>query len=384
MKTAIVHEWISEIGGSERCLESINRVFPSDIFTLVCKDENAKLLGIDPARVTTSFVQSFPQATKRYRSYLPFFPLAVEQFDVSGYDVVISSSHAVAKGVLVNADQLHLCYCYTPMRYAWDLYHQYLKTSGLDSGCKGRLAKLVLHYLRLWDLGTVQRVDHFAAISNYIARRIKKIYGRDATVIYPPVDVDRFSIGSKKEDYYLAASRMVPYKKMDVIVEAFSHMPDKRLVVIGDGPEFNKVKSRAGRNVELLGYQPFDVLRDSMQRAKAFLFAAEEDFGILPVEAQACGTPVIAYGRGGSLETVVPLWEPGALRSERDDPPTGLFFREQSPQRIISAIGLFEKNRDKFDGQQIRNHAIKFSRERFEQEFKDFVDAKIAEKAKGL
>jgi glycosyltransferase involved in cell wall biosynthesis len=383
MKTAIVHEWIAEIGGSERCLESINRIFPSDVFTLVCKDEKARMLGIDPARVTTSFLQTFPQATKRYRSYLPFFPLAVEQFDVSGYDVVISSSHAVAKGVLVNADQLHLCYCYTPMRYAWDLYHQYLKASGLDRGMKGKIAKLVLHYLRLWDLGTAQRVDHFAAISHYIARRIKKIYGRDAAVIYPPVDVDRFDLGSKKEDYYLAASRMVPYKKMDLIVEAFSQMPDKRLVVIGDGPEFENVKSRAKRNVEFLGYQPFDVLRDAMQKAQAFLFAAEEDFGILPVEAQACGTPVIAYGKGGSLETVVPLRESGSQRADSDRPPTGVFFHEQTPTGLINAIELFEKSRDTFDGQQIRNHAITFSRERFEREFKAFVDAKMAEMAHG-
>jgi glycosyltransferase involved in cell wall biosynthesis len=373
MRTAIVHEWIAEIGGSERCVESIYRIFPSDVFALVCKDESVRSLGIDPARVTASFLQKFPQAVKRYRSYLPFFPLAVEQFDVSGYDVVISSSHAVAKGVLVNADQLHLCYCYTPMRYAWDLYHQYLRDSGLDRGLKGRIAKLVLHYLRIWDLGTAQRVDHFAAISHYIARRIKRVYGRDATVIYPPVDVDRFELETRKEDFYLAASRMVPYKKIDLVVEAFSRMPDKRLVVIGDGPDLEKVRSRAGRNIELLGYQPFPVLKESLQNARAFVFAAEEDFGILPVEAQACGTPVIAYGKGGSLETVVPLGAEGRQG-------TGLFFEEQTPEAIIAAVQRFEKIRDKFDGKQIREHAMTFSRERFEREFREYVESKMAER----
>lgn len=371
MKSSIVHEWFVDIGGSERCVESINRIFPSDVFALVARERTVRALGINPERVTTSFIQNLPFSSKRYRNYLPLFPLAVEQFDLSGYEVVISSSHAVAKGVLVHADQLHLCYCYTPMRYAWDLHHQYLREAGLLRGCKGLAAKAVLHYLRLWDLATAQRVDHFAAISHYIARRIKKVYGRQADVIYPPVDVDRFSPGPRKEEYYLTASRMVPYKKMDLIVEAFSKMPDRRLLVIGDGPDLGKVKACAGRNIELLGYQPFEVLREHLQKAKAFVFAAEEDFGILPVEAQACGTPVIAFGKGGSLETVRPF-QAGA------DHGTGILFPEQTTASLIEAIRNFESLQDKFDGKRIREHALFFHRERFEREFKDFVGKALA------
>jgi len=379
MRSAIVHDWIVDIGGAERCLESINRVFPSDIYTLVCREESLRPLCIDPARVRTSFLQRFPQAAKRYRSYLPFFPFAVEQFDVSSYDVVISSSHAVAKGVLVNADQLHLCYCYTPMRYAWDLYHQYLNDTGLDRGMKGKIAKLILHYLRIWDLGTAQRVDHFIAISHYIARRIRRVYGRDATVIYPPVDIDKFALSERKEDYYIAASRIVPYKKMDLIVESFNQMPEKRLVIIGNGPDFNKVKGKAGRNIELLGYQPQEIMRKYLQQAKAFIFAAEEDFGILPIEAQACGTPVIAFGRGGVTETVVPL--SNALKRDHEasyTPPTGIFFHEQTPGALSDAVQLFEQNEDRFTGSLIRKNAERFSRERFEKELKEFVERTIA------
>jgi glycosyltransferase involved in cell wall biosynthesis len=220
------------------------------------------------------------------------------------------------------------------MRYAWDLQHQYLAESGLTRGLKGGLARLILHYMRLWDSRTAHGVDHFVANSRFIARRIRKAYGREASVIYPPVDTEAFTPGEQKADFYLAAGRMVPYKRMPAIVEAFAAMPDKRLVVIGDGPEFARVKALAGPNVQLMGYQPFETLREHMQRARAFVFAAEEDFGIMPVEAQACGTPVIAYGRGGATESVV---GPG-----RDAPPTGLFFAEQTPQAIAAAVQAFE------------------------------------------
>lgn len=225
-------------------------------------------------------------------------PLAIEQLDVSKHDIILSSSHAVAKGILTGPDQLHISYVHSPIRYAWDLQHQYLREAGLSKGLKATLARWLLHKIRIWDCRTANGVDHFIANSQFIARRIKKVYGRKADVIYPAVDVERFALQTNKQDYYMTASRMVPYKRMDLIVEAFSHMPTKRLVVIGDGPEMNKIKSKATNNIEILGYQPNDVMQKYMSEAKAFVFAAEEDFGITPVEAQACGTPVIAYGKG--------------------------------------------------------------------------------------
>jgi glycosyltransferase involved in cell wall biosynthesis len=315
--------------------------------------------------VTTSFIQNLPLARRKYRGYLPLMPLAVEQFDLSRYDLVISSSHAVAKGVLCGPDQLHLCMCYSPMRYAWDMQHQYLRESGLDKGPKGWLVRWMLHKLRIWDTRTANGVDEFVAISRFIARRIHKAYRRDSTVIYPPVDVDAFELREDKEDFYLTASRMVPYKKIDLIVAAFNDMPDKRLVVIGDGPDFAKIRARAGSNVELLGYQPFTVLRDRMQRARAFVFAAEEDFGIAPLEAQACGTPVIAFGKGGALETIRGL----------DDPlPTGVFFPEQSAAAIREALERFEQERSRILPGNCRSNAARFSPERFRQEFQDHVE----------
>ncbi len=366
MRVALVHEWLVDYSGSERVLEQILNVFPeADLFALVeFLPPNLKSF-IQNKSVKTSFIQKLPFAKKKYRAYLPLMPLAVEQFDVSGYDLIISSSHAVAKGVLTGPDQLHIsCVC-SPMRYAWDLQHQYLHESGLDKGLKGWLAKWMLHKIRLWDVRTANGVDAFAAISKFIARRIYKVYGRDATVIYPPVDVSAFTLKEKKEDFYLTASRMVPYKKVDLIVEAFSRMPEKKLVVIGNGPDFKKVKAKAGQNITFMGFLPFEGLRDYMQRAKAFVFAAEEDFGIIPVEAQACGTPVIAYGKGGALETICGL---------DNENPTGLFFHEQTIDSLIEAVSRFEQASDKFNPSVCRQNAVRFSPERFRNEFSAFVE----------
>lgn len=337
MKIAIVHDWLTVYAGAERVLEQMLQVFPdADLFSTVdfLPREHRNFILNKP--VTTSFVQKMPFVEKRYRHYLPLMTLAVEQFDLSRYDLVISSSHAVAKGVLTGPDQLHLCMCYSPIRYAWDLQHQYLKESGLTSGLKGGMAKWLLHKMRIWDYRTAQGVDEFIAISHFIARRIKKVYGRDSSIIYPPVDVSGFSLREDKEDFYLTASRMVPYKKIDLIVKAFSQMPDKRLVVIGDGPEFQKIRSTAGNNVVLLGFQDYSSLKDHMQRARAFVFAAEEDFGIAPLEAQACGTPVIAFGKGGALETI---------RGLVTEKPSGVFFAEQEPESLRAAVAQFEKDR---------------------------------------
>lgn len=366
MNVAVIHEWLVDYSGSERVVEQILKIFPdADLFAQVeFLPSNLKFF-IQNKSVKTSFIQKLPLAKKKYRSYLPLMPLAVEQFDLSGYDLVISSAHAVSKGVLTGPDQLHISYVHSPMRYAWDLQHQYLRESGLDKGLKGWLAKWLLHKMRLWDVRTAHGVDAFTANSRFIARRIRKVYGREATVIYPPVDISAFTLREDKEDFYLTASRMVPYKKIDLIVEAFSQMPEKELVVIGDGPDFQKVKAKAGGNVTLLGYQPFEELRDHMQRAKAFVFAAEEDFGIIPVEAQACGTPVIAYGKGGALETV---------RGPEHENPTGLFFPEQTVESLMDAVCRFERESERFKPADCRRNAVRFSPERFREEFSSFVE----------
>ncbi|RAU82996.1 glycosyltransferase family 4 protein [Pontibacter arcticus] len=361
--TAIIHDWLPLIGGAERVLESIHRIYPSPIYTIIKNEEALRGSYFDTKSIKTSFIQNLPFAKTKYRNYLPFFPLAIEQFDLRKYDIIISSSYAVAKGVLTNANQLHICYCHSPVRYAWDLYHQYLEEANLQIGLKGLFAKVILHYLRNWDVASINRVDYFIANSNYIARRIKKLYNREAIVIYPPVAVENFKLCEVKENFYLTASRMVPYKKIDLIVEAFALMPDKELVVIGDGPDFSKIKKKATANIKILGYQSFEVLRDHMQRAKAFVFAAEEDFGIIPVEAQACGTPVIAYGRGGALETV-------------KNNETGLFFYEQTTSSLIEAIRDFEKKSYDFVPALIRNHSENFSTEKFEAKFKAFIEDK--------
>ena len=367
MKKALIHDWFSTYAGAEKCVESFTNIWDDfEIYSLIDflkgTDRDKILKG---KRAHTSFIQKLPFAKDKYRNYLPLFPLAIEQFDLSGYDVVLSSSHAVAKGVLTHSNQLHIAYIHTPIRYAWDLYHQYLRESGLDSGLKGVLAKYFLHKIRLWDAVTANRVDHYVANSRYIARRIEKIYGKPSDVIYPPVDVDKFTLREAKEEFYLTASRMVPYKKIDLIVEAFSQT-DKKLLVIGDGPDMAKIKSKAGKNVELLGFADDETMADLMGRAKAFVFAAEEDFGITPVEAQACGTPVICFGRGGARETV-------------RDGESGLYFMEQNTKELLAAVAKFEQNYDKFEPTKIRENSLKFSRARFEAEIKSYVEKKYEE-----
>ena len=366
MKVAVVHEWFTHWAGSENVVEQILRCFPdADVFALVdfLPEEDRPRIG--GKKVRTSFIQRLPFARTRYRGYLPLMPLAVEQFDLSGYDVVISSSHAVSKGVLTGPGQLHISYIHSPMRYAWDLQHQYLRESGLDRGLKGALAKWMLHKLRIWDARTPNGVDEFVANSQFIAKRIWKVYRREATVIYPPVDTETFTPEGPREDFYVCASRMVPYKRMDLIVKAFGGLPDQKLVVIGDGPDYNRTKQMATPNVQFLGSQPVDRLRDYLRRGRAFVFAAEEDFGILPVEAQACGTPVIAFGRGGVLETVRGL--------ERDN-PTGLFFYRQDAAAIRDAILEFEREAGAISDQACRSNAERFSADRFAREFRSFVE----------
>lgn len=367
-KIAFIADWLVTYAGAERVMCEMLKVFPkADLFSVIdflSDDSRQHFLG---KHAKTSFIQKLPMAETKYRNYLPLMPLAIEQLDVSAYDVVLSSSHAVAKGVLTGPDQLHISYVHSPIRYAWDLQHQYLRELGLDKGIKAVIVRWLLHKIRMWDYRTANGVDHFVANSQFIARRIKKVYGRSADVIYPPVETDRFTIGESKEEFYFTASRMVPYKKIDLIVEAFSQMPNKKLVVIGDGPDMEKIKSKAKSNVEILGYQSNEVMQDCMRRAKAFVFAAEEDFGITPVEAQACGTPVIAFGKGGALETV---------NSDLFNKPSGLFFTQQSINSIIDAVNKFENQSDLYLPQNCRNNALKFSDSRFREELNKYVSHK--------
>jgi len=368
--TAFVHDWLPVYAGAERVLEQMIHAFPeSELYSLIDfipEDQRGFLQG---KPVETSFIQRLPFAKSKYRYYLPLAPVAIEQFDLGAYDVIVSSSYAVAKGILTRADQLHISYVHSPIRYAWDLHHDYLEQGGLKRGARGMIARLILHYMRLYDATSANRVDVFVANSRNVARRIQKTYRRPAHVIYPPVDVDRFELQTEKEDFYLTMSRLVPYKRVDLIVRAFSEMPEKELIVIGDGPELESIRRLAGPNVTLLGYQPNDAVDYYMRSARAFVFAAEEDFGIVPVEAQACGTPVIAYGRGGAQETVIPG-------------RTGVFFPEQSVDHLCRAVREFESVEHRMDPHETRANAERFApyvfRETFEQlvqsEYGHFVD----------
>lgn len=368
LSVGLVADWLVTYAGAEKVIAEFIDIFPdADLYSVVdfLSDENRQLFKNKKA--TTSFIQRLPKARNKYQTYLPLMPFAIEQLDVSKHDVILSSSHAVAKGVLTGPDQLHISYVHSPIRYAWDLQHQYLREAGMDKGLKGNLARWLLHKIRMWDCRTANGVDHFIANSQFIARRIKKVYGRDADVIYPPVDVERFTLNENKEDYYFTASRMVPYKRIDLIVEAFSQMPDKKLVVVGDGSEMTKIKSKATKNIEILGYQPNSVMQEHMRNAKAFVFAAEEDFGITPVEAQACGTPVIAFGKGGALETVRPHGVQAA---------TGILFGQQNVADVINAVKQFDNLEGSILPADCRTNALRFSQERFQREMRDYVQEK--------
>jgi glycosyltransferase involved in cell wall biosynthesis len=371
MRVAIVHDWLVTYAGAERVLASLINVWPeADLFAVIDFLSDRDRAHLKGKVATTTFIQKLPGAKKNYQRYLPLMPLAIEQLDLSGYDLIISSSHAVAKGVLTGPDQLHVSYVHSPIRYAWDLQHQYLLESGMAKGLKGKLARMVLHYMRMWDQRTSTGVDAFVANSRFIGARIDKAYRRDSTVIYPPVDTQAFTAQGPRKDYYFTASRLVPYKRMPMILEAFAAMPDKRLVVIGDGPDMAKAQAiaRTAPNVTLLGFQPAAVLLEHMRSAKAFVFAAEEDFGISPVEAQACGTPVIAYGKGGALETVHGLDHPQ---------PTGVLYPHQTVESLTAAIHEFESAQARISAQTCRANAERFSVQRFEHEIKAFVDSRL-------
>ena len=364
MKKALIHDWFYTNAGGEKVVKSLTNIWDDfEFYALIDvlneKDRKDILKG---AKSNTSFIQKLPTAKKNHRKFLQLFPLAIEGFNLAEYDIVISSSSSVAKGVLTDQNQLHICYCHSPMRYAWNLYFDYLKSKSLLKGIKGWYAKYVLHKIRQWDVASSNRVDYFIANSNYIARRIKKIYNREAAVIYPPVDTDVFELCTDKEDYYVAASRLVSYKKIEVIIKAFNSLPDKKLIVIGDGPDRKNLQKIAKENIKFEGNVSENKMVKLLQKAKALVFAADEDFGIIPVEAQSCGTPVIGYKKGGLLETII-------------EDKTGVFFHEQTPSSITQALRKLEKT--EFSSVLIRENALRFSRQRFEREIKVFIEEKV-------
>ena len=361
MRIAVVHEWLTSHAGSEKVVEQILRLYPeADLFSLVdfLSPEQRHFIG--HRSVQTSFLQRLPLAQRAFRQYLPLMPLAVEQFDLSAYDVVISSNHAVAKGVLTAPHQLHVSYVHTPIRYAWDLQHQYLQQAGLERGPKSAITRLILHYLRLWDTASANRVDRFLANSQFIARRIWRAYRRPATVLYPPVDISRFDWQQPRDNFYLTVSRFVPYKRVDLTVEAFNQL-GLPLVVIGDGSDWQRIKAIAGPNIRLLGKQTDAAVADHMQRCKGFIFPAEEDFGITPVEAQAAGAPVIGFGRGGVAETVL-------------HGKTGVLFPEQTVDSLVQAVKSFEMGMYELNRDNLRRQSEQFSIERFHQEFRACIE----------
>jgi len=361
MKVAIVHDWLVTNAGAEKVLRALIDLYPeADIFSLVDfltpKDRQVVVAN---KSVKTSFIQKLPFAKHHFRNYLPLFPLAIESFDLSKYDLIISSSWAVAKGIKKESHQLHISYCYTPIRYAWDLYDEY--TYNLKQP-KKFFVQSSLAYIRKFDIKTLTRVDYFIADSKFVAERIQRIYNRQSTVIYPPVAIERFSLYEQKEEFYLTVSRLVPYKKTRLIVEAFNKMPEKKLIVIGDGEEYQSIMKIAGDNILLLGYQKEDVLIKYMQKAKAFVYAAIEDFGIVILEAMSCGTPVIALDYGGTGETV-------------ENGVSGIYFKKQEVDAIINAVMLFETK--KFDYKAISKNIKSYSYSRFRKEVSIFIDEKL-------
>ncbi len=366
LKYALVHEWLTPkaTGGSELVVQEILKHVDADLYALIDFESTNPNSYLYKRKIGTTFLQHFPFAKNGVQKYLPFLPIAIEQLDLRDYDVILSSYHAVAKGVLTAPHQLHICYCHAPMRYVWDMTFDYLRNSRSGRGIPGIFTRYLLHQLRQWDVISANRVDFFIANSSHTARRIWRCYRRSAEVIYPPVSVDRFPFQAQKQDYYLTVSRLVSYKKIALIVQAFNRL-NLPLVVIGSGAELNAIQAIAKPNIQVLGWQPNAVVEDYMKQAKAFVYAAYEDFGIAPVEAQACGTPVIAYRAGGTLETVRDIRSHG-------NQSTGILFPEQTEQAIVDAVELFERSH--FDPEIARSHALGFHPDIFKQRYLDFLD----------
>lgn len=362
-KIALVHEWLTPkaTGGSELVVREILSCLEADLYALIDFESRNPDSYLFQRPIGTTFLQHFPKAESGVQKYLPFLPFAIEQLDLRSYDIILSSFHAVAKGVLTRAEQMHVCYCHAPLRYAWDLTFEYLENSRLGRGLPGWFTRYLLHRLRQWDVQSANRVDYFVANSKHTARRIWRCYRRSATVIYPPVDTTRFAFNPQKEDFYLTVSRLVSYKKISLIVRAFNQL-GKPLIVIGDGPELAQIRQLAKPNIRILGWQSNEVVESYMAHAKGFVYAAYEDFGIAPVEAQACGTPVIAYGAGGTLETVRDVRHHGEMG-------TGILFEQQTEADLTAAIAAFEEYQHQLKPDQVRSHALTFSPEVFRQRY---------------
>ncbi len=377
MKIALIHDWLTGMRGGEKVLEVLCELFPcAELFTLL-HIPNAISEIIEERKIHTSFIQKLPNVEKRYRHYLPLFPRAIEQFNVDKFDIIISSSHCVAKGIKKRPKTLHICYCHTPMRYIWDMYHSYFRNNG--SGIVTRMAMAAfVNYLRRWDTSSSDRVDFFIANSNHVAERIKRIYNRDAEVIYPPVDIRNFRISKAEGGYYLIVSAFAPYKRVDLAIESFNRL-GLPLKIIGTGQDEKRLKKIASSNIEFLGWKSDRELVDYYANCKALIFPGEEDFGIVPVETMASGRPVIGYGKGGILETVVPLQGSWSRGQQSGENPTGIFFHKQSTESLMNAVKQFEKRQLQFDKEKIRRHAIKFDRGIFKQRIKDYIMAKYKE-----
>ncbi|OGC87694.1 MAG: glycosyl transferase [candidate division Zixibacteria bacterium RBG_16_48_11] len=378
MRIALVHDWLTGMRGGEKCLEALCQIYPqAEIYTLL-HNPGSVSREIESKKIHNSFIQNLPWASKKYQYYLPLFPTAIEQFNLTDFDLVISSSHCVAKGVLTRPETCHICYCYTPMRYAWEMYYTYFNSK--NRGWLFRhLIPFIMNYLRSWDESSSRRVDNFVAISQHVQKRIKKHYRRESEVIYPPVAVESYELSQKSGDYYLIVSALVPYKRVDLAVEAFNRLGE-RLLVVGEGPEKKRLQKIAGKKVEFISWQSFENLKNCYYNCKALIFPGEEDFGIVPVEAQACGKPVIAYGRGGVLETVVGFYP------EEDEKPnrerSGVFFKEQTVESLIQAVKLFEKT--EFDPHTIRKNTLKFEAKIFKDKMKTFIAEKFKEHQKNF
>jgi glycosyltransferase involved in cell wall biosynthesis len=368
-KVALVHDWLTGMRGGEKCLEILCELFPqATVYTLLYKKGSVSDI-ISRMKIKTSFIQKLPLSSTHYQKYLPLFPTAIEQFDLREYDLVISSSHCVAKGVITRPETCHLCYCYTPMRYAWEMYHAYFSGNNISPLVRWSVP-FFMNYLRTWDEQSADRVDYFAAISENVRRRIRKHYRRDAEVIYPPVDTDYFELSAGQGEYYLVTSALVPYKRVDLAVAAFNKL-GRPLLVIGEGPEKKKLVKMARGNIRFMGWQPRQRLKEYYRNCRALIFPGEEDFGIVPVEAQACGKPVIAFGRGGVTESVNGVY-PG-----RDAVPstTGVFSYPQTVEALIEAVNYSDSVH--FEPEVIRQHALRFDQKVFRQRIKDFTEKKF-------
>ncbi len=371
MRVAIVHYWLLKRAGGERVLEALCELFPqADLFTLIATDKMRRHFA--PHRVTTSFLQHIPGSLRFHRQMLPLCPLALEQLDLRAYDLVISSESGPAKGVITSTDTLHICYCHSPMRYIWDMYHDY--TDGNEMRCLTKLVfKMVSHYIRMWDLATAARVDHFVASSENGAARIRKHYRREAEVIHVPVDLAAGYLADRTDEYYLVVGRLVDYKRTDLAVQACRRL-GRRLHVVGLGPQYNQLKELSGPHVKLFGELTDADRNEQYARCRALLFPGEEDIGIVPIEAEAFGRPVIAFGRGGARETVVALDPDNGIPPER---ATGIFFKEQSVEALMEAILAFEATEHRFSPPFIRAHARQFGKDHFVSKMGHFVVEKL-------